>query len=882
MQEEAGENGATTPVSVRARAGWDVTLLKAELEAAPGSEDLVLKAFDERGRRLTRLNEQTAAVDEALARRAPPPTAPTKQDLDDLERFESAWAAWSRQHRPYGLVAEQAREAWTRVGREEELDEVLRRLDRLDPAFAIDVHRLEGSLRSPTDYTDLHRALLNLEADQDKQRSAMQVTVDRLAAEGLPVPPLTTATLLDGYDALEAWTRLSDDLQRIRLRVDRDVRPFDASIAERLLVRIEDVTQAGDQTATAEIDAEIGRTIDGFQRRLDRLNALLDGWRNEGYRLPLDGRALPQDLLDWEANFDEVERLRARHGVAWRRLKDIAAVRPEDAVHALALAGDLEATEAFIDHVDALHATWGQTTAQAQTLLEAWELEGFDTEAWHARVQHNPVSTLQSLEQHQRLVHRAIDLRRRMDVLDLSVEGEEGRARHDELLRTVDLTEALLDEVDEWTTRLERRTARHRALIVDEWTDLRRRGWTDESSPPPSMSLAEAERRVDAMRTRTASRRLDGGMEGRIQRRLLEELEAWAALGWNVDVLRQRAANNPMDVGMAMPGLRQAVNDHQRLRRRLEALPWERDSELGMDVLDRMQRPEALADLAHDLPQLARQLAACPPDPNAPTWRAWRPDALPSGKTESTPPTEVKSEHGRTGEKTGPADPASVVHAVPSEPASVEVIVPKDAEEELLEMGEPQSSESEQHASDALPVQDSARLASKLPSSTSVGEGGEDLRPALRGLFSRLGLNAPETMDARSVRRTLGPYVQQQPKDMRLTRLLRLALRLTPDALDQATVAQKGLMVDLSDMVSPLEAWTTLRLQARHLPNGHGLLNDALVLGKALDRIPGPGRRLPLGEDARDLPSSVEEGALRTEVQRLGQAINLPSAGGIR
>ena len=122
MQEEAGENGATTPVSVRARAGWDVTLLKAELEAAPGSEDLVLKAFDERGRRLTRLNEQTAAVDEALARRAPPPTAPTKQDLDDLERFESAWAAWSRQHRPYGLVAEQAREAWIRVGREEELD----------------------------------------------------------------------------------------------------------------------------------------------------------------------------------------------------------------------------------------------------------------------------------------------------------------------------------------------------------------------------------------------------------------------------------------------------------------------------------------------------------------------------------------------------------------------------------------------------------------------------------------------------------------------------------------------------------------------------------------------------------------------------------------
>lgn len=511
MQDDSSEERATDPVSVRARAGWDVTDLRAELDAHPGRGDVILQAFDERGQRLTRLNERTAAVDEALARRAPPPIAPTKQDLPDLERFEAAWTAWSRQHRPYGLVAEKAREAWANVGREDDLDEVMRRLDRLDPAFAIEVHRLEGMLRNPSEQAELHRAILDLEADQQKQRSAMQVTVDRLTAEGLPVPPLSAATLLDGYDALEAWTRLSDDLQRMRLRVDRDVRTFDASIAERLLDRITDVTRSGDQSATAELDADIGRTIDGFQRRLDRLNATLDGWRKDGYRLPLDGRALPQDLLDWEANFEEVERLRARHGVAWRRLKEIASVRPDDAALALALAGDLEATESFIDHVDALHASWGQATAQAQTMLEAWELEGFDTEAWHARIHHDPAATLQRLEEHQGLVHRAIELRRRMDALDLSVEGEEGRTRHDELLRTVDLNEALLDEVEAWTTRLERRTSRHRALVLDEWTDLRRRGWTDAVSPPPSMSLAEAERHVDAMRKRATSIRADGG-----------------------------------------------------------------------------------------------------------------------------------------------------------------------------------------------------------------------------------------------------------------------------------------------------------------------------------------------------------------------------------
>ena len=880
MQNGSSEERATDPVSVRARAGWDVTGLNAEMEAHPGREDLILQAFDDRGRRLTRLNEQTAAVDEALARRAPPPTAPTKQDLPELERFEAAWTAWSRQHRPYGLVAEATRPLWIEMGREDDLDEVMRRLDRLDPAFAIDVHRLEGTLRDPSAYADLHRALLDLEADQQKQRAAMQVTVDRLAAEGLPVPPLSSATLLDGYDALEAWTRLSDDLQRMRLRVDRDVRPFDASIADQMLNRIMDVTEAGDQSATAELDADIGRTIDGFQRRLDRLNATLAGWRKEGYRLPLDGRALPQDLLDWEANFDEVERLRARHGVAWRRLKEIANVRPGEAAHALALAGDLEATEAFIDQVDALHANWGQATAQAQTMLEAWELEGFDTEAWHVRVQHDPAATLQSLEQHQGLVHKAIELRRRMDALDLSVEGEDGRTRQDELLRTVNLTEALLDDVEAWTVRMERRTSRHRALVLDEWTDLRRRGWTDEASPPPSMSLAEAERHVDTMRTRAASLRTDGGLEGRIRSRVSLELDAWSDLGWDVEVLRERLEANPMDVGMAMPGLRQAVEDHRRLRRRLEALPWERDSELGREVLERMRRPEALADLAHALPQLARQLASSPPDANAPTWRAWRPDALPEVRVDEPwqqeeaqdlpPPAE---EH--TG---GPSEPTLPTEA----PAPVEDEVDVSHVEEEPQGEEASTDEAEQDAPEVMPVRKAPAAAAKRPTNAQDSGGEEDLRPALVDLFSRLGLEAPDTMDAPSVRRAIGPHVQKQPKDLRLTRLLRLALRLTPDALDQATSAQNDLVSQLGDMADTLDAWTRLRLQARHLPNGQGLLDDALALGHALDRIPGPGRRLPLGEDDHELPSAGAEAALRTEVTRLGQAINLPSAGGIR
>ena len=879
MQDGSSDGQGTDPVSARARAGWNVSKLEMDIQAHPERADQAVEDFDARCQRLTRLIEQTAAVDDALARRSPPPIAPTKQDIDDLERFESAWTEWSRQHRPYGLVAEAARVTWADQDRAQDLGDLLRRFDRLDPAFAIDVHRLERSLAEPSMHADLHRALLDLEADQEKQRAAMQITVDRLVAEGLPVPPLSSATLLDGYDALEAWTRLSDDLQRMRLCVDRDVRPFDANVADRLIGRIGDVAEAGDRSLTADLDAELGRIVDGFQRRLDRLNATLDGWRNEGYTLPLEGRALPQDLLDWEANFDEVERLRARHGVAWRRLKEIAHVRPEDAAQAMALAGHLEATEAFIDHVDALHAGWGQATAQAQTMLEAWELEGFDTEAWHARVHQDPAAALRELERHQGHIHRAIELRRRMDALDLSVEGEEGRTHHDELLRTVDLTTVLLDEVEAWTLRLERRTSRHRSLIVEEWTDLRRRGWTDDASPPPSMNLADAERHVDAMRRRAKTKRLDGGIEGRIRRRVLEEIDAWETQGWNVEALKERLETNPMDVGMAMPGLRQAVKDHRRLRRRLEALPWERNTALGAEVLERMQRPEALLDLAHDLPDLARQLASSPPDPEAPTWRSWRPTSNPT-----SPPATVEVEPT--------PEPMDALEAPPSaehEPQRSELVArvaPPSARPEVVKQEEEREPLEEQPPVVEIDAEERVRdekvLVKQRQSTSSMTEGKEDLRPTLNALITDLGLDAPEVLDAGSVRRTLGPHVQQQPKDVRVTRLLRLILRLLPDALDEATAGQKDLVSRLAGMVDTLNAWTSLRLQARHLPNGHGLLEDALVLGEALDRIPGPGRRLPLGEDTHALPSPGAEEDLRGEVLRLHQAVNLPSAGGIR
>ena len=129
------------------------------------------------------------------------------------------------------------------------------------------------------------------------------------------------------------------------------------------------------------------------------------------------------------------------------------------------------------------------------------------------------------------------------------------------------------------------------------------------------------------------------------------------------------------------------------------------------------------------------------------------------------------------------------------------------------------------------------------------------------------------------VRRGLAGHVSVAPRDVRIARLLRLSLRLLP-AGDGDDNERARLLRELSDMVPALKRWTRRRLEARHSGSKGNFLADAVELGIALERIPGLGQRLPLEEDDWPLPSDMA--GLRTEVSKLTQSVNLPSAGGVK
>ena len=72
-----------------------------------------------------------------------------------------------------------------------------------------------------------------------------------------------------------------------------------------------------------------------------------------------------------------------------------------------------------------------------------------------------------------------------------------------------------------------------------------------------------------------------------------------------------------------------------------------------------------------------------------------------------------------------------------------------------------------------------------------------------------------------------------------------------------------------------------MRLEARHKAAKNNLILDSATLGKALERIPGPGFRVPLEKDEKVLPALNDIAELTKEVDKLLSTLNLTSASGV-
>ena len=132
-------------------------------------------------------------------------------------------------------------------------------------------------------------------------------------------------------------------------------------------------------------------------------------------------------------------------------------------------------------------------------------------------------------------------------------------------------------------------------------------------------------------------------------------------------------------------------------------------------------------------------------------------------------------------------------------------------------------------------------------------------------------------------RRVLSPHVGIYPRDTRVDRLLRLALRsIPPVESGQVDIdVASPLISKLASFANKLANWTKERLQYRGLSSSGKLLADSEVLGNALSRIPGPGIAIPLDPDSISLPTFKDSDELKSEIEKLRGVVLLPTVGNI-
>ena len=517
---------------------------------------------------------------------------------------------------------------------------------------------------------------------------------------------------------------------------------------------------------------------------------------------------------------------------------------------------------------------------QGMQIISTWEDLGFAMDSWRARLAEEPRSAISWLKRDEEKYKAASILIDGLMALDASIDGEEEIMRRVAILREFDLDFDLLEGMEDFLDNRVRRCARHRSMLESEWMDLVRSGLA-EDTPTAVFTLAEFEALISDVRL---NKRNSGIPVDRLEGRIKEEIDSWYQSGFSVDEIYQLLEENPLELALRFVAIREAVANHEVLRRRVSNLDWRRDPELSISVNLELSRPDRLDSLSANIPQLMMGLAQKEVVDENFSFIAWRPRKRSIPVLIPVPQNAVEDAMEAILEEMDSSDEefdepvAEVIHEVIKEEPVQEVEEPVA----VIEIAEEVLEEEEEEVVEVQEIVDPKPSSS--PAAVSLSS--DDAIPILEKLLRSLGLEDEADMlqdkkDMNAVRRALSAHVGIEPRDIRLDRLLRLSLRLIPNG-DEDDGRRLSLLSSLAELAEGLSKWTRTRLEARHKGSQGALLKDAIVLGKALQRTPGPGTMVPLDADDFDLPKPDDTEGLANEVNVLKRRVMLSSSGGVR
>ena len=861
--------------------GFNIDTFRDSLRAEPERASELLLEFD-----------GLVAQNRSLRRRVIDSSMPREKkgrwlnELDNVVRTEELIEKWTQDasvNRPWEPYVHKAEERWSERGRRSNLSAIVRRLNALDPSSFSACQPLLILFDDVSSENLIASMLDEIESDEARRREVVNEMINLLDSDGIDASSARKMKINDALDHLSNLQARADLARKTRLRIEKDIRPFDSDLADILLAK------RGD-----DISQEVDAIIDNFSSRMSALKSTIEEWKIGGIIFPDGGEILPQDLLDWEAELPEIEKVVEIHLRALARWKEFETFWPDRCENST-LAGHLNHTEEFIDLVDSLDQEWREMELHGMQIISSWEDRGFAMDVWRSRVAEEPRSAIAWIKREEAKYQEAADLIEALMSLDSSIGSEDEILRRVAILREFDLDSDLLDEMNHYVDSRARRGARHRSMLESEWMDLVRKGLA-EDVPTSSLTLSEFEQLISDSRLK---RNTSGVPVERLKKRMKQEIDGWYENGFVVDEMSKMLDENPMALALRMTSIREAVGHHEQLRRRSSAIDWTRNPELSVAINLDLARPDKLDSLAASIPQLMMDLAQMKVADADFKFIPWRPQKRTRPVLVPAPQNTVEDAMEAILEEMDSNDieieievdeivqPEAEIEVSeePNLPDKIAVIVEEEStekEEEIVIAEMPEEKSEILADSDEEEILDESEKVTVVPEDAEI----ESDTSAIQSLLHSIGLSETADMyadngDLNSVRRALASHVGLEPRDMRLDRLLRLSLRLMPKG-DDDDIQRLGLISNLADMADGLSKWTRTRLEARHSGSIGKLVEDAATLGQALERIPGPGTPIPLDADEYPLPALEDIVGLANEVKVLKRRVMLANSGGVR
>ena len=731
-------------------------------------------------------------------------------------------------------------------------------------------------LQNPMNYEQIQQELEQLHQDEQRQRYLLDKAISQLHENGFTIQ-FESTKLMDQFNQIERMQEYSSQINLLQLEIQSSILPFDPVLSDTFSQRVNElITSPSDDIKTLQNNV---RTIaEHLQARLGEMNALLRQWHSDGFSYENRLHISPEELLEWEHILPELEQQYHRHSGAYERWQEITRLWNHHDKSIEVIAGKIEHTDAFLDKIEALEQQWTEKELQGASLIERWEHFGFEMDIWRYKITQDPRQGFAELNLQLPLYERANTLLESMLQLDTSLGGEDEVERRSIILRTMDLESEILDEMELWINKRTLRNTRHRRMLQSEWDQAVRQGKADANQNFTDLHSFEAALRSVELQSQTL---LSTNVNAHALERAKAELFRLESRGWNISELLQLNEQRPDAFFDQFSKAIEVMSRIQSIQRRIAGLDWSRDVQRANEISVQVRDPLALVKLEQQIPALIRHLSERPVEDSDFTYTFWLPEQRPVLLPKEQTILRMRPE------KIQPESTLEEAHEAMLE--AMEESFDEEGESEVEEENSTQPIVAEATKEEPLiiprtPPKRIEPVAIVKPQTASETISNSDLS-SYESLLRQLSLNKEAdtlvgSKDVSTVRRALASFVGDEPRDIRVDRLLRLVLRLLPQ--NDSNDAKRIQMVEsIRDALPKYKQWVRMRLEARHMGASGDFFDDANRLGVALERTPGPGVRVPLEADELPLPEVTNIVELGQQAERLVQSMNPPSAGGV-